>query len=383
MSAPPGRPQPFRPFFLLAALDAVIAGCVWLPGLDPGPLTGDPAAVWHRDELLFGMMPAVFAGFVLTALPRWTRRPPLPSWTLALLVAGWLLGRAGHAAGAIWARPASAAFILVLAVLAARQVVAARDRRNLKIVLLLAFFGVAAILADREPASLPAGSGLRLGLATLLALVLVIAGRVVPALSTAWLETVGEAGRFAPSPRLEPCAALVAGIALALWTLAPAGPATALAAAAACCAQLARLLYWQGWRVRRAPAILALHLAYGWVPVGFALAAAQAGFPDRLGPGAAVHAWAMGAIGLMSLAVMASMVRRQNRIAFASSAALSAALACGPAAVVARLLAEAAGSDRAPLLGLAGLAWAAAFALFLLAFRAELLWRPGRRRSGP
>lgn len=378
MSAPPGRPQPFRPFFLLAALDAVIGGGVWLPGLDPGPLAGEPAGVWHRNELLFGMMPAVLAGFVLTALPRWTRRPPPSSRVLALLVAGWLLGRAGHAAGAAWASLAAAAFILALAGLAGRQIAAARDRRNLKIVLLLASFAASAILVDRQHAALPAGFGLRLSLATLLGLVLVIAGRVVPALSAAWLETVGEADPIAPSPRTELCAAALAGIALAAWTLDPAGPATALVALGACAAQALRLGHWRGWRVRRAPAILALYLAYGWVPAGFALAAAHARFPERVGPGAAVHAWAMGAIGLMSLAVMASMVRRQNRIAFASSAALSAALACGLGAVAARLLAEAPGSDRAPLLALAALAWAAAFVLFLIAFRAELLWRRGR-----
>lgn len=377
MSTPPGRPQPFRPFFLLAALDAVIGGCVWLPGLDPGALTGEPAAIWHRDELLFGTMPAVLAGFVLTALPRWTRRPPPSSRVLALLVAGWLAGRAGHAAGAAWASPAAAAFILALAGLAGRQIAAARDRRNLKIVLLLVLFAAAAVLADREPAALPPGFGLRLGLATLLGLVLVIAGRVVPALSAAWLETVGEADPIAPPPRTELCAAALAGIALAAWTLDPAGPATALVALGACAAQALRLAQWRGWRVRRAFAILALYLAYGWVPAGFALAAAHARFPELVGPGAAVHAWAMGAIGLMSLAVMASMVRRQNRIAFASSAALSAALACGLGAVAARLLAEAPGSDRAPLLALAALAWAAAFVLFLIAFRAELLWRRG------
>lgn len=379
MSAPPGRPRPFRPFFLLAALDAILGGGVWLPGLDPAALTGEPAAIWHRNELLFGMMPAVLAGFVLTALPRWTRRPPPSSRTLALLVAAWLVGRAGHVVGAAWAMPAAAAFVLALAVLAGRQVVAANDRRNLKTVLLLALLAAASLLADREPAALPAGSGLRLSLATLLGLVLVIAGRVVPALTMAWLETAGRACRIVPSPRIELCAAVLAGAALAAWTLDPAGSATALAAAGACGAQASRLLRWQGWRVRRAPAILALHLAYGWVPAGFALAAAHARYPELVGPGAAVHAWAMGAIGLTSLAVMASMVRRQNRIAFALSAALSASLACGLGALAARLLAEAPGYDRAPLLVLAALAWAAAFVLFLIAFRAELLRRPGSR----
>lgn len=375
MSALPGRPRPFRPFFLLAALDAVIGGCVWLPGLDPGALTSEPAAIWHRNEFLFGMVPAVLAGFLLTALPRWTGRPPLSSRMLTLLVAAWLAGRAGHAAGAAWATPASAAFILGLALIVGRQVVAARDRRNLKIALLLGLFAAAAIVAEIDPVPWPAGIGLRLCLAAILGLVLVIAGRVVPALTTACLASVGEACRIAPSPLTERCAAVAAGIALAAWTLDPADPAIAIAGAGACCAQALRLARWRGWRVRRAPAILALHLAYGWVPAGFALVAAHSLYPGLVGAGAALHAWTMGAIGLMSLAIMASMIRRQNRIAFAPSTALSAAIACGFGAAAVRLLAEMPGDGRASLLALAALGWVAAFGLFLVAFRVELRWR--------
>lgn len=375
MSALPGRPRPFRPFFLLAALDAVIGGCVWLPGLDPAALTGESAAIWHRNEFLFGMVPAVLAGFLLTALPRWTRRPPLSSRTLMLLVAAWLAGRAGHAAGAAWATPASAAFILGLALLIGRQVVVARDRRNLKIALLLVLFAAAAIVAEIDPAALPAGFGLRLCLATTLGLVLVIAGRVVPALTMACLASVGEACHIAPSPLIERCAAVAAGIALAAWTLDPAGAATAIAAAGACCAQALRLARWRGWRVRRVPAILALHLAYGWVPAGFALVAAHSLYPALVGAGAALHAWAIGAIGLMSLAIMASMIRRQNRIAFAASSALSAAIACGFGATAVRIAAEGMGGTREAWLALAALGWIAAFALFLVAFRNQLIRR--------
>lgn len=375
MSAPPGRSRAFRPFFLLAALDAVIGGCAWLPGLDPAALTGEPAAIWHRNEFLFGMVPAVLAGFVLTALPRWTGRPPLSSRTLTLLVAAWLAGRAGHAAGAAWATPASAAFILALALIVGRQVLAAHDRRNLKIALLLVLFAAAAILAEIDPAALPAGFGLRLCLAAILGLVLVVAGRVVPALTMACVASVGEACRVAPSPRTERCAAVAAGVALAAWTLDPAGPAIAIAGAGGCCAQALRLVEWCGWRVRRAPAIFALHLAYGWVPAGFALAAAHSRFPELVGSGAAVHAWAMGAIGLMSLAIMASMTRRQNRIAFAPSSALSAAIACGFGATAVRLAAEVSGGGRGAWLALAALFWIAAFALFLVAFRNELVPR--------
>ena len=75
--------QPFRLFFLLAALDAIAGVAVWLApplGVDPYGFAPAGLAVFHREELLSGAAPAVFAGVILTALPRWTRRPPfLPS----------------------------------------------------------------------------------------------------------------------------------------------------------------------------------------------------------------------------------------------------------------------------------------------------------------
>ncbi|MBN9282631.1 MAG: NnrS family protein, partial [Hyphomicrobium denitrificans] len=70
---------PFRIFFVFAALDAIAAIAPWLPrllGYVASDVAGVPLAVWHRDELLLGMMPAVLAGFVLTALPRWTLCAP-------------------------------------------------------------------------------------------------------------------------------------------------------------------------------------------------------------------------------------------------------------------------------------------------------------------
>lgn len=381
MSRPPCRhrpAQPFRPFFLLAALDAIVGVGVWLPGLDTVAVQGVPVSTWHRDELLFGMIPAVLAGFVLTALPRWTGRPSLPTASLAILVGMWLAGRAAHLAGSAWSRPLSAAFLLGLAFAVTRQVVAARDTRNIKVALLLALLAAAAGHPDGGVGLLPAGGGPRIGLATILGLVLVIGGRVTPALTGACLEADGRAYRRPrPSRRGEALAAVLAGVALGAWALVPDAGATAIVAIGACGAQGWRLAQWRGWQVRGSPAILALHLAYGWIPVGFGLAAARGLDPGLIGEHAVIHAWAVGAIGLMCLAVMASMIRRRNRIAFAPSAVMSASLACGLGAAAVRLLAEGPGFDGRPLwLALAALAWIAAFVLFLVAFRAELLW-PG------
>src|SRR5690606_28660874 len=85
----------FRPFFLLGALFAVIMVALWVPwflGFIEVPTAFAPIA-WHAHELLFGFVPAIVAGFLLTAVPNWTGRPPVAGWPLAGLVLVWLVGR--------------------------------------------------------------------------------------------------------------------------------------------------------------------------------------------------------------------------------------------------------------------------------------------------
>ena len=46
---------------------------------------------WHVHEMLYGYLPAVITGFLLTAVPNWTGRMPLQGRPLLVLVSG--LGR--------------------------------------------------------------------------------------------------------------------------------------------------------------------------------------------------------------------------------------------------------------------------------------------------
>ena len=87
--------QGFRPFFLAASLWAAAALALWVDMLIGGgalPSRFDPLA-WHIHEMLFGFAMAAVGGFVLTAIPNWTTRPPVAGARLALLAALWLLGR--------------------------------------------------------------------------------------------------------------------------------------------------------------------------------------------------------------------------------------------------------------------------------------------------
>jgi uncharacterized protein involved in response to NO len=57
----------------------VAALALWVVMLTTGaglPSRLDPLA-WHIHEMLFGFVMAAVAGFLLTAIPNWTRRAPV------------------------------------------------------------------------------------------------------------------------------------------------------------------------------------------------------------------------------------------------------------------------------------------------------------------
>jgi uncharacterized protein involved in response to NO len=69
----------FRPFFFFGACCSALAIGLWLPlfqGDIAIPTLFSPID-WHAHEMLFGYVPAVLTGFLLTAIPNWTGRLPL------------------------------------------------------------------------------------------------------------------------------------------------------------------------------------------------------------------------------------------------------------------------------------------------------------------
>lgn len=351
--------QPFRIFFVLAAGAASAGVLPWLTGGWPVSM---PAAVWHREVLLFGMVPAVLAGFLLTALPRWTRSSPVPRRVVRVFVALWLAGRPVHLWSPGAAAPVAAAFILCLAILVAVRVVKAGAMREIKVVSLLILLAMAAAAVD----VLPADFRLQLALAAILGLIAVIGGRIAPALTASYLALRGaQFGQRLPHS-FEVAAALSIVIALGLWCLDADGQGPASLAAAVL--QAARLLAWRPWRVAGQPGLVAIHLAYAWIPLGLGLNVLRCAGLDVSG-NAVLHAWAAGAIGAMCLAAMASMARRQSRQAFSRpTGSLAMVAACSGAAPL-RLLAE---FGMPFQLQPAALCWSSAFLLFVVAYRRPL-----------
>src|ERR1700690_4426305 len=86
----------FRPFFLLAAMDALANMGVWLTAYfhpELWPVGAVPAIYWPAHEMLFGFAAAAIGGFLLTAVPGWTGRSSYAGTPLICVAALWLAGR--------------------------------------------------------------------------------------------------------------------------------------------------------------------------------------------------------------------------------------------------------------------------------------------------
>ena len=356
----------FRPFFLLGSLQAAMAILVWLPVFHGElSLTSSFAPVdWHVHEMLYGYLPAVVTGFMLTAIPNWTGRLPIQGTPLLVLVVLWLAGRVAVTVSAEvgWLAAAliDCGFLALLIAAIAREIIAGKNWRNLRVVALVTLLLVGNIAFHLEShISGSADYGVRIGIAAMVLLISVIGGRIVPSFTRNWLVRENPGRLPAPMGPIDLSVIAFSAAVLVLWVVRPVGPDTAAALGAAGLAQLLRLARWAGDRTARDRLVLILHVGYAFVPLGFLLSSATA--LDLVAVGAGIHAWTVGAAGTMTLAVMTRASLGHTGHALAASAVTQAIYAAIVIAALARIGAAFFPTWSEPLLELTVLAWCAAF----------------------
>lgn len=377
----------FRPFFLLGSLQAGLAVAFWLP-LFYGELATRSLFApvdWHVHEMLFGYLPAVMTGFLLTAIPNWTGRLPVQGLPLLGLVLLWLAGRIAvfFSIEIGWAVAAAidGVFLLTVVMVAAREIIAGKNWRNLKVLAPVTMLFAANLLFHWEAGQFGITDvSRRLGLGAVIVLIMVIGGRIIPSFTHNWLMRENP-GRLPISfNRFDAVVILLSAVVLAAWTVVPERAETGVLLILAALLNVARLGRWAGDRTWRDPLVLILHVAYAFVPLGFLLSGLAALVPDLVPPAAGIHAFGSGAIGAMTLAVMTR----------ATLGHTGQALKAGPAVcliflsvIVGALLRIAAACHPtfAGLMPFSGVVWAVAF-LGFAAFFAPLLLRP-RKRAQP
>jgi uncharacterized protein involved in response to NO len=356
----------FRPFFLFGTIYAGIAIPLWLLHIRAGIEfeTVFTPTDWHVHEMLYGFVPAVITGFLLTAIPNWTRRLPIKGFPLFALFLFWFVGRAAifFSALAGWAVTATidVAFLVVVAAAASREMIAGRNWRNLKVVGVVSLLAVGNLIFHLEAHfSGSAEYGIRIGLSAVIFLVSLVGGRIVPSFTHNWLARQ-EPGRLPASFGYFDAAAIVMSLcALLAWVILPFAQVTGIALIGAGIAQVLRLIRWAGDRTVREPIVFVLHVAYAFIPIGFILVGWS--IFGQIPKGAGIHAWTAGAIGTMILAVTTRASLGHTGRALVASKAVQAIYLFVIVSAVSRVFGSLLPEWNEVLLLISGSAWSAAF----------------------
>jgi uncharacterized protein involved in response to NO len=271
------------------------------------------------------------------------------------------------------------AFLPVLLTICAREVIAGKKWKDIKI--LGGLVALSTANAAFDTAMLTGGDVTlpsRLAIAAYLMLIAIVGGRILPSFTRNWLAKNGATDFPKAYDEYDTMALLLALSAMTVWVVAPGGSLTGMLLLAAAMAHAWRLVRWKGWLTWREGLVLVLHVAYGFVVAGF-LAAGLAAF-GLIEYVAALHVLTVGCIGTMTLAVMTRATRghtgldlHASRVTLISYGAMILSAMVRPAtAILPDLYLE--------IVSCAGLLWMAAFALYLVEYASPLV---GRRKDLP
>jgi len=364
----------FRPFYILGALLACASVPVWIAAMVGGmPLNvALTPLLWHAHEMLFGFATAIIVGFLLTAVKAWTGLATPRGALLGGLALLWLAARLA-ALGASYGVYAVLDMLLlpIVGVLLLRVLLRAGNQRNLPLIgilLLLALANLAFHLSVLGTIALSPVHALYAGLALIVMIECVMAGRVVPAFTTSV-----NPGLKIKLPRWQEMTTLaVTGVALLLWVCAPPGIVPAIALALAGVLHGVRIAQWHPLKTLNRPILWILHASYAWIPAGLVLLAlAQMGW---VSVSVGVHALAVGATGGLIIGMLTRTARGHTGRPLQASRAevLAYALVMG-AALVRVFFPIFVPQWYGPTLVLAAAAWSIAFGIYLVLFTPWLL----------
>ncbi len=352
----------FFPIATIYALFVLPASVLAMLGLTSAlPALASPAG--HAHEMLFGFALAVIVGNQLGALSR---------SKLALLAGLWLAARATFLVSpqSIAAAVANIAFAALLASqLAPRLLAAAKKWRNEALPLVLtAICACSAAFHVARQAGFAAAEHTILAVAVLLfaLLLLFMGGRLIaPAIAGQFYRQGGNLDARV-QPRIEggliiAMAVAVAGSLLASWR--PFALLAATATALAGALSMARLWRWRLWALHGRPDLLCLAAGYGWLALGLLLHGAA--FAAGRYQTAALHIITVGALGTLTLNVMAMTWTLKARQDPARDRLRIAATVLVGAAALTRVLAGVGAFDPQAAFVLASLMWSSAFGLLL------------------
>jgi uncharacterized protein involved in response to NO len=362
----------FRAFFALAGLSALVLMVLW-NAIFKGTLTLDNyfvGAYWHAHEMLLGYSVAVIAGFLLTAVKNWTGRATLTGDQLAALCLLWLYGRIVPFYSGLLPEGLIAlvdfSFLPALAYQISKPIVQTKYYTGSVFIGILLLLTLGNGLIHAEILGLQKNTawlGIQLVEATIIILILVIAGRVFP-----FFTERGIPGTLViRSPILDGLAITTAVFVFGLQLFNVSGTVLAAAAILAVIANGARLASWYVQRIWYVPLLWILYAGYGWIILGFVLTGFSA--YSLVLPSLALHAFTIGGIGVLTLGMMARVSLGHTGRTLRVSNTMAIAFVLINLTALFRVLLPIAMPDwYSSLIYVSTLLWLAAFALFVFVY---------------
>lgn len=301
----------FRPFFSLAAIFAVVAMLLWMwlyhsAGTAPS-IQVMGLSVWHAHEMIYGYSVAVIAGFLLTAVRNWTGIQTIHGLPLIGLALCWLAARLMPLFDFSAALYLMAVFDLLfnagLCVSLLIPVAKARQWQQMGVwskVLLLSLTNGLFYLGLSGQVEQGIEWGLLAGLYLIISTVLLMARRVIPF----FIERGVQASIEIKNPRwIDISSLLLMLLFIVVEVFLPYPELASGIALMLLVVHATRLYYWHTAGIWGKPLLWVLYIAYAWIALGFALKGLALLAP--VNPMLAIHAFAVGGIGLMSIGMMA------------------------------------------------------------------------------
>ncbi|OBU27438.1 NnrS family protein [Photobacterium kishitanii] len=301
----------FRPFFIGAAVYAVVSialwGLFWSGNTHISQLMYGNPLWWHSHEMLFGFAGAVIVGFLLTAVQTWTGQTGVKGAKLAFLFSLWLIARLGL----IFSTPSylwmivDCAWIVVATIFLAIPIIRVKQWRNVFFIPVLMMFTLLNVKYHLMVLKVIPDALKATALATLTiiaAVVLVVGGRVIPFFTSRGTKT-------ATITRISVIeyAALIPIWILLIVTIYPGVVSSSLLAIVYIIAAVTNLIRFCRWRSNKAirvPLLWSLHAAYLSLILGLAWLGGSY-LNNNMSPTIGIHLIAIGGIGAMILAMMA------------------------------------------------------------------------------
>lgn len=297
----------FRPFFLFGALLGAALVPWWAQTYDES-LTGEPGLegiAWHSHEMIFGFTVAILAGFLLTAVENWTDRKTARGGLLIVLVALWAVGRMVSFGGVVAsiAGLAELSFLPVLTAVIALPLILAKSKRNYLLLAALPALWVCDVVHHLRgsgllPQTLVRGDLVAVDIIVLI--LVIVTGRIVPLFTRNALQDQ----RVQAITGLNYAAIVALVLMILVEIIVPSGVLMAVVAGAAGLLVLGRAVKWGAHRTLRSPILWILHLGHAWIGAGLLMKAASAVWLG-IQPSVATHALTAGAIGTLTLGMMA------------------------------------------------------------------------------